>query len=97
VIAAWLRDDDLLERVQRLRPLAEEAGLSMPQMAVAWVLRNQNVASAIVGASRPEQLEASVSAVDLTVDDDLAAAIDEVLGDKVNRDPAATKSPDTRP
>ncbi len=97
VIAAWLRDDDLLERVQQLRPLAEEAGLSMPQMAVAWVLRNQNVASAIVGASRPEQLEATVSAVDLTVDDDLAAAIDEVLGDKVNRDPADTKSPKTRP
>ena len=97
VIAAWLRDDDLLERVQQLRPLAEEAGLSMPQMAVAWVLRNENVASAIVGASRPDQLEASVSAVDLTVDDDLAAAIDAVLGDKVNRDPSDTKSPSTRP
>jgi aryl-alcohol dehydrogenase-like predicted oxidoreductase len=97
VIAAWLRDDDLLERVQQLRPLAEEAGLSMPQMAVAWVLRNENVASAIVGASRPDQLEASVSAVDLTVDDDLAAAIDAVLGDKVNRDASDTKSPSTRP
>jgi aryl-alcohol dehydrogenase-like predicted oxidoreductase len=69
----------------------------MPQMAVAWVLRNENVASAIVGASRPDQLEATVSAVDLTVDDDLAAAIDAVLGDKVNRDPSDTKSPSTRP
>ena len=47
--------------------------------------------------ARPEQLEATVSAVDLTVDDDLAAAIDEVLGDKVNRDPSDTKSPQTRP
>ena len=76
---------------------AEQAGLSMPQMAIAWVLRNQNVASAIVGASRPEQLEATVSAADLTVDDDLAAAIDEVLGDRVATDPARTETPKTRP
>lgn len=96
-IAGFLSDDDLLGRVQDLKPLAEEAGLSMPQMAVAWVLRNTNVASAIVGASRPDQLDATVAAADLTLDDDLAARIDEVLGDKVTRDPSLTKSPRRRP
>ncbi len=96
-IEGFLSDDDLLERVQRLKPLAEEAGLSMPQMAVAWVLSNPNVASAIVGASRPEQLDATVAAADLTLDDDLRTAIDEVLGDKVERSASQTRSPRTRP
>jgi aryl-alcohol dehydrogenase-like predicted oxidoreductase len=96
-ISAFLSDDDLLERVQRLKPLAEQAGIEMPQLAVAWVLRNPNVASAIVGASRPEQLDATVAAADITLDDDLVAAIDEVLGDKVERRASQTKSPRTRP
>lgn len=96
-ISHFLSDDELLERVQRLRPLAEEAGLSMPQMAVAWVLRNANVASAIVGASRPEQLDATVAAAGVTLDDDLVARIDEVLGDKVVSDPKLTTSPRRRP
>ncbi|HMJ79155.1 MAG TPA: aldo/keto reductase family protein [Iamia sp.] len=97
MIGRWLTDDDLLERVQRLKPLAEQAGIEMPQLAVAWVLRNPNVASAIVGASRPEQLDATVAAADITLDDDLVAAIDEVLGDKVERSARQTKSPRTRP
>jgi aryl-alcohol dehydrogenase-like predicted oxidoreductase len=96
-ISAFLSDDDLLERVQRLKPLAEQAGIEMPQMAVAWVLRNPNVASAIVGASRPEQLDATVAAAEITLDDDLVAAIDEVLGDKVERSSRQTTSPRTRP
>jgi len=96
-IAHWLADDDLLERVQGLVPLAEEAGMGMGQMAVAWVLRNDNVASAIVGASRPEQLTDTVAAADLTLDDDLASRIDEVLGDKVTSDPKLTTSPRRRP
>jgi aryl-alcohol dehydrogenase-like predicted oxidoreductase len=96
-ISAFLSDDDLLERVQRLKPLAAEAGIEMSQMAVAWVLRNPNVASAIVGASRPEQLDATVAAAEITLDDDLVAAIDEVLGDKVERSARQTKSPRTRP
>ena len=96
-IAHWLSDDDLLERVQQLKPLADEAGITMPQLAVAWVLRNPNVASAIVGASRPEQLAATVSAADVTLDDDLVARVDEILGDKVTRDPKLTTSPRHRP
>ena len=90
-------DDDVLTRVQALRPLAVEAGLSMAQLAVAWVLGNPNVASAIVGASRPEQLADSVRASGVVLDDALRASIDEVLGDIVVRDPARTASPASRP
>ena len=90
-------DDDVLTRVQALRPLAEEAGLTMAQLAVAWVLGNPNVSSAIVGASRPEQLADSVRASGVVLDDALRASIDEVLGDIVVRDPARTASPANRP
>jgi aryl-alcohol dehydrogenase-like predicted oxidoreductase len=75
----------VLEAVQRLRPVAEEAGLSMAQLALAWVLRGPNVASAIVGASRPEQVRANASASGVTLSADTLAAIDEALGDVVVR------------
>jgi aryl-alcohol dehydrogenase-like predicted oxidoreductase len=95
-IAKWL-EDDVLTRVQALRPLAEEAGLTMAQMAVAWVLGNPNVSAAIVGASRPEQLQDSVQASGVVLDEDLREAIDDVLGDAIVRDPALTASPAERP
>jgi aryl-alcohol dehydrogenase-like predicted oxidoreductase len=95
-ISRWLADD-VLTRVQALRPLAEQAGMSMAQMAVAWVLGNPNVSAAIVGASRPEQLVDSVKASGTVLDDDLRSAIDEVLGDAIVRDPALTASPAERP
>jgi aryl-alcohol dehydrogenase-like predicted oxidoreductase len=95
-ISRWL-EPDVLTRVQELRPLAEEAGLSMPQMAVAWVLGNPNVSAAIVGASRPEQLQDSVRASGVVLDDDLRAAIDDVLGEAIEGDPARTASPTDRP
>ncbi|MGV1005104.1 MAG: aldo/keto reductase family protein [Candidatus Nanopelagicales bacterium] len=88
---------EILERVQRLKPLAEAAGLSMPTMAVAWVLGNSNVSSAIVGASRPEQLADTLAASGVELPVDLRAAIDEVLGDAVVADPALTASPAQRP
>ena len=75
----------VLEAVQRLVPIAREAGLSMAQMALAWVLRQQNVASAIVGASRPEQVRANASASGVVLSEDTLAAIDEALGDVVVR------------
>jgi aryl-alcohol dehydrogenase-like predicted oxidoreductase len=75
----------VLEAVQRLRPVAEEAGLTMVQLALAWVLRQPNVASAIVGASRPEQVHANASASGITLSGDTLAAIDEALGDVVVR------------
>jgi 1-deoxyxylulose-5-phosphate synthase len=71
----------VLEAVQRLRPVAEQAGLTMVQLALAWVLRQQNVASAIVGASRPEQVHANAAASGVTLSDDTLAAIDAALGD----------------
>ena len=95
-ISRWL-DDDILTRVQALKPLAEEAGLSMAQLAVAWVLGNPNVSAAIVGASRPEQLEDSVRASGIVLDDDLRDSIDQVLGDAIATDPALTASPAERP
>ena len=64
-----LMQDPVLEAVQRLRPVAETAGLTMPQLALAWVLRQANLASAIVGASRPEQVRANASASGITLDD----------------------------
>ena len=75
----------VLEAVQRLVPIARDAGLTMPQMALAWVLREPNVASAIVGASRPEQVHANASASGVTLSADTLAAIDAALGDVVVR------------
>lgn len=79
-------DDDVLERVQRLAPLAEAEGLSLAQLAVAWVLQNDNVAMAIVGASRPEQLSDTVVAAGRRLSAETMTAIDDVLGDAVERD-----------
>jgi len=91
-----LMSDDVLKRVQQLVPLAAEAGLSMAQLAVAWVLQNDNVASAIIGASRPEQVRDNVAAAGVKLDQDLLGRIDEVLDPVVERDPAKTRSPETR-
>ena len=66
-------------------PIAERAGLTLPQLALAWVLREPNVASAIVGASKPEQVGANASASGITLSDDTLRAIDEALGDVVLR------------
>ena len=92
-----LRTEPILTAVQRLRPLAEEAGLSMAQLAVAWVLQHDFISSAIVGASRPEQVVDNVAASGVRLDDDLMAAIDAALGDVVIRDPRLTVSPESRP
>ncbi|MFD4958323.1 aldo/keto reductase family protein [Microbacterium sp. NPDC058389] len=96
-IKSFLRDE-VLEAVQRLKPIAEQAGLSMPQLAIAWVLQNKNVASALVGASRPEQLAETVKASGVVLDADTLAAIDTALGDVVFSDPENTYSvsPKTR-
>ena len=88
-VQRFLRDE-VLELVQQVVPLAAEAGISMAQLAVAWVLRNDNVASAIVGASRPEQLADTAAAVDVTLDDDLVAAVEAILAPVVVDDPALT-------
>jgi aryl-alcohol dehydrogenase-like predicted oxidoreductase len=90
-------EDDLLSRVQLLKPLAEQAGLTLAQLAVAWVLQNPNVSAAIIGATRPEQVHENVRASGVRLDQDLLQQIDKVIGDKVVTDPALTKSPARRP
>jgi aryl-alcohol dehydrogenase-like predicted oxidoreductase len=93
---ARLMNDDTLATVQKLAPLADQAGLSMAQLAVAWVLQNPNVSSAIVGATRPEQVRDNAKASGVKLDGDLMKAIDDVLDPIVERDPAKTVSPASR-
>jgi aryl-alcohol dehydrogenase-like predicted oxidoreductase len=78
-IGRWL-NDDMLEAVQRLRPVAEGAGLSMSQLALAWVLRHGNVAAAIIGASRPEQVHENAAAAGVRLSDDVLRAVDDAVG-----------------
>jgi 1-deoxyxylulose-5-phosphate synthase len=78
-IKEWL-DDDILAAVQRLRPIADEAGLTMSQLALAWILRQPNVASAIIGASRPEQVHDNAAAAGVQLSDDTLAEIDDAVG-----------------
>jgi aryl-alcohol dehydrogenase-like predicted oxidoreductase len=94
---ARLMTDEVLGPVQQLKPLADQAGLSMAQLAVAWVLQNPNVSAAIVGASRPEQVYDNAKASGVTLDADLMKAIDEVVGGIAERDPGKTMSPAKRP
>jgi voltage-dependent potassium channel beta subunit len=94
---ARFMDDDVLTRVQDLKPIAADLGLSMAQLAIAWVLQNPNVSSAIVGASRPEQVRDNVKASGVKLEADVLRRIDDVLGSVVERDPAKTASPRTRP
>lgn len=92
-----LMQDPVLESVQKLRPIADELGLKMSQLAIAWVLQNPNVATALVGASRPEQVAENVKASGVVIPPELMSAIDAALGDSVERDPAKTVSPEKRP
>ena len=85
-ISGWMRDE-LLEAVDRLRPVAEQAGLSMTELALAWVLRRPELASAIVGASRPEQVHANAKASGIELSPDVLAAVDEALGDASVKEP----------
>ncbi len=97
-ISRFLRDE-VLERVQALRPLAAEAGLSLAQLAVAWVLQNPNVSAAIVGASRPEQVGENAKASGVRLDPELMARINEVVAPVAVTDPAVThaQTPTRRP
>ncbi len=80
-----LMTEPVLQGVERLGAVAAQAGLTMPQLALAWVLRQPNVASAIVGASRPEQVRANASASGIELDDETLAGVDAALGDAVLR------------
>jgi aryl-alcohol dehydrogenase-like predicted oxidoreductase len=89
----------VLSRVAELEPIAKEVGLSQAQLAVAWVLQNDNVAAAIIGASRPEQVQENVRAAGVTIPPELLTRIDDILGDVLERDPGRTarNAPRRRP
>ena len=96
MISRWL-SDETLTAVEAFSSLSREAGHSPVSVALAWVLRNPNVASAIVGATRPEQLAENVKALDVELDDDFVAAIESVLEPATSTDPSLTVSPPKRP
>lgn len=92
-----LLTDEVLEPVQEFAALARSAGHSPAAVALAWVLTNPNVSAAIVGATRPEQLQENVKALDVELEPELLLAIEEMLNPVVKRDPALTQSPPGRP
>jgi aryl-alcohol dehydrogenase-like predicted oxidoreductase len=98
MIERFMRDD-VLQSVQKLAPIADELELTMAQLAIAWVLQNDNVAAALVGASRPEQVTENVKASGVRIPAELMDRIDDALGDTVERDPGKTaaNSPQSRP
>ena len=89
-------DDELLRRVQELRPIADDLGMTMAQLAVAWVLTNPAISSAIIGASRPEQVTDNAQAAGRTLDAEVLKEIDDVLEPHIQRDPSLTMSPGNR-
>ncbi|XAS76850.1 aldo/keto reductase family protein [Dermatophilaceae bacterium Sec6.4] len=89
-------NDTTLTAVQKLAPIAEDLNLTMAQLAVAWVLANDNVAAALVGASKPEQVTSNAEAAGVKLDADVMKKVDAALGDLPDTDPAKTKSPDKR-
>ena len=95
-IRGFMRDD-VLTSVQKLQPIADELGITMAQLAVAWVLQNPNVSAAIVGASRPEQVASNAEAAGVSLDASALARIDQAVGDIAETDPAQTISPEKRP
>ena len=94
---SWLLRDEVLEPVQAYAALCREAGYTPASVALAWVLQNENVSSAIVGASRPEQIAENVTALDVVLEPDFVEAIEQALAPTTLFDPGFTLSPTTRP
>ena len=95
MISRWM-SNDVLEAVQRLKPIAEGAGLTMSQLAIAWVLQNPNVSSAIIGATKPAQIKENVQASGIKLDSQIMNAIDRALGNLPEKNPRKTESPNPR-
>jgi aryl-alcohol dehydrogenase-like predicted oxidoreductase len=96
MISRWMRED-ILEAVQKLSPIADSVGLTMSQLAIAWVLQNENVSAAIMGATKPSQVKENVKASGVKLDESVMKAIDTALGSLPERDPKHTMSPNPRP
>ena len=96
MISRWMKDD-VLEAVQLLKPIADSVDLSMSQMALAWVLQNPNVSSAIMGATKPAQIKDNVKASGVKLPPEVMKAIDGAIGKVAERDPKKNVSPNPRP
>lgn len=94
-VESWL-EDDVLERVQQLIPVAEEAGLNLAQLSLAWVLQHPNVSAAIIGATRPEQVKSNVKAVGVKLDPEIYEKVNKILDPVSIKDPTKTRSPRPR-
>ena len=95
MISRWMRDE-VLTAVQNLKPIAEGNGLTLAQLAVAWVLQNPNVSSAIIGATKPSQIKENIKASGVKLDSATMSAIDKVLGALPEKDPTKNVSPNPR-
>jgi aryl-alcohol dehydrogenase-like predicted oxidoreductase len=95
MISRWMRDD-VLTAVQNLKPIAEEHGLTLSQLALAWALHNQNVSAVIMGASKPSQVKENVKASGIKLEDEVMKSIDKVLGELPETNPALNESPNPR-
>ena len=96
MISRWM-NDDILREVAKLQPIAHDLGLTMAQLAIAWVLQNSNVSSAIIGASKAKQVKENVKAAGVKLSTDVMRAIDSAIGSIAERDPAKDVSPNPRP
>jgi len=94
-ISRWMTDD-VLTAVQKLNPIAQEVGLSMSQLALAWALQNQNVSAVIMGATKPQQVKENVKAAGVKLEPSVMVAIDSVLSGLPERDPSKNESPNPR-
>ncbi|MBU6143847.1 MAG: aldo/keto reductase family protein [Acidobacteria bacterium] len=94
-IQKWLTDE-VLTRVQQLKPLADELGITMAQFALAWVLQNKNVSSAIVGATSPEQITSNIGAVGVEIPQEIMDKVTEILAPVIVSDPKETRAPEAR-
>lgn len=94
-ISRWMTED-VLTAVQRLKPIADEVGLSISQLSIAWVLQNSNVSTAIMGATKPSQIKENVKASGVKLTPDVMKAIDRALGNLPERDPKKNQSPNPR-
>ena len=95
MISRWLRDD-VLSAVQKLKPIADNEGLTMGQLAIAWVLQNPNVSSAIIGATKPAQVKENVKAAGVKLSPETMRSIDQALSGVIETDPKRTESPKPR-
>jgi len=91
-----LLTDEVLTKVQELKPIADDMGITMAQFSLAWVLQNKNVASAIVGATTPEQITSNLGAVGIEIPQDVMAKVDSIFAGITVTDPKETRSPEAR-